>query len=69
MLLIVAVLDDSELNELLSAAEELGLDALVEVHDGDELERALAAGAGLVGVNNRNLKTMDVSLQTSLDLR
>ena len=68
VLLIVAVLEDSELRELLSAAEELGLDALVEVHDGDELERALAAGAGLVGVNNRNLKTMEVSLQTSLDL-
>ena len=68
VLLIVAVLEDGELRELLSAAEELGMDALVEVHDGDELERALAAGAGLVGVNNRNLKTMEVSLQTSLDL-
>ena len=68
VLLIVAVLEDSELRELLSAAEELGMDALVEVHDGGELERALAAGAGLVGVNNRNLKTMEVSLQTSLDL-
>lgn len=68
VLLIVAVLDDSELGELLSAARELGLDALVEVHSGDELERALAAEADFVGVNNRNLKTMEVSLQTSLDL-
>ena len=68
VLLIVAVLDDSELRELLSAARELRLDALVEVHSGDELERALAVGADLVGVNNRDLKTMKVSLQTSLDL-
>ena len=68
VLLIVAVLEDGELRELLSAARELRLDALVEVHDGDELERALAAGADFVGVNNRNLKTMEVSLQTSLDL-
>ena len=68
VLLIVAVLDDSELRELLSAARTLRLDALVEVHSGDELERALVAGADFVGVNNRNLKTMEVSLQTSLDL-
>lgn len=68
ILLIVAVLEASELDELLAAARELRLDALVEVHDGAELERALLAGAGLIGVNNRNLKTMEVSLQTSLDL-
>ena len=68
VLLIVAVLADGELRELLEAAKELRLDALVEVHDGHELERALAAGADFVGVNNRNLKTMEVSLQTSLDL-
>ncbi len=68
VLLIVAVLEDAELRELLAAAKELRLDALVEVHDGAELERALAAGADLVGVNNRNLRTMEVSLQTSLDL-
>lgn len=68
VLLIVAVLEDEELRELLAATRELRLDALVEVHDGDELDRALAAGADLVGVNNRNLKTMEVSLQTSLDL-
>lgn len=68
VLLIVAVLDDAELRELLAASRELGLDALVEVHDGTELERALDAGADLVGVNNRNLKTLEVSLRTSLDL-
>lgn len=68
VLLIVAVLESAELNELLAAAEELRLDALVEVHDGDELERALAAGARLVGVNNRNLKTLEVSLETSFEL-
>lgn len=68
VLLIVAVLEDSELRELLAAARELHLDALVEVHDAAELERALAAGADIVGVNNRNLKTMEVSLQASLDL-
>lgn len=68
VLLIVAVLEDSELAELLSAARELRLDALVEVHSGEELERALAVEADFVGVNNRNLKTMEVSLQTSIDL-
>ena len=68
VLLIVAVLDDTELRELMAAAKELRLDALVEVHDGAELQRALDAGADLVGVNNRNLKTMEVTLQTSLDL-
>ncbi len=68
VLLIVAVLDDSELRELLAVARDLRIDALVEVHDANELERALAAGADLVGVNNRNLKTMQVSLQTSMEL-
>ena len=68
ILLIVAVLEDTELRELLAAAGELGLDALVEVHDSAELERALTTGADLVGVNNRDLKTLDVSLKTSLEL-
>lgn len=68
VLLIVAVLEVAELKELLAAAEALRLDALVEVHDGDELDRALAAGASLVGVNNRNLKTLEVSLETSFEL-
>ena len=68
ILLIVAALTDPELSELLEQARELNLDALVEVHDEAELERALAAGASLIGVNNRNLKTLEVSLETSLRL-
>ena len=68
VLLIVAVLEFAELKELLAAADALQLDALVEVHDGDELDRALEAGASLIGVNNRNLKTLEVSLETSFKL-
>jgi indole-3-glycerol phosphate synthase len=68
VLLIVAALTNQELTELHATAHEIGLDALVEVHDRDELRRALAVGARLVGVNNRDLRTMEVSLQTALDL-
>jgi indole-3-glycerol phosphate synthase / phosphoribosylanthranilate isomerase len=68
VLLIVAALSDRELATLQATAREIGLDALVEVHDREELHRALAVGARLIGVNNRDLRTMDVSLQTSLDL-
>jgi indole-3-glycerol phosphate synthase/phosphoribosylanthranilate isomerase len=68
VLLIAAALEDDELRMLLGTAEEVGLDALVEVHDRAELSRALAAGARLVGVNSRDLHTMEVSLQTALDL-
>jgi indole-3-glycerol phosphate synthase len=68
VLLIVAVLGDDELSQLLTLAAEVGLDALVEVHDRDELERALGAGSRMVGVNNRNLKTMEVSLATAVSL-
>ena len=60
VLLIVAALDDGELRELHELAVELGLDVLVEVHDERELERALAAGATLVGVNQRDLATFEV---------
>jgi indole-3-glycerol phosphate synthase len=68
ILLIVAVLKPAELRELLGEARTLGLDALVEVHDRDELRKAVDAGANLIGVNNRNLQTFEVSLDTSLRL-
>ena len=68
VLLIVAALGDAELRELLGEAQAVGVDALVEVHDRGELERALAVGARLVGVNNRDLRTLAVSLSTSLAL-
>ena len=67
-LLIVAALGDDQLKQLLALATEVGLDALVEVHDRGELDRALGAGARIVGVNNRNLKTMEVSLDTAVSL-
>jgi indole-3-glycerol phosphate synthase len=68
VLLIAAVLADQELRLLMSAATEAGIDALVEVHDRAELERALQLGARIVGVNNRDLRTMTVSLETALQL-
>jgi len=68
VLLIVAALDDGALFELLTVAGEAGLGALVEVHDRRELDRALAAGSRIVGVNNRDLRTLGVSLETSLAL-
>ena len=69
VLLIVAAVDDRSLRDLRQAAEDqLGLDALVEVHTSGELRRALNAGASLIGVNNRNLQTFQVSLETSEDL-
>jgi indole-3-glycerol phosphate synthase len=69
VLLIVRALDDNLLVELLALADSLGLFALVEVHDEPELRRAVAAGARLLGVNNRNLDTLTVDPETSLRLR
>lgn len=69
LLLIVAVLDDRALRNLLGLAGRLRIAALVEVHTEAEVERALMAGAGILGVNNRDLKTLEVSLETSLRLR
>jgi len=68
ILLIVAALDDSTLHALYELATELGLDVLVEVHDLVELERALALNLKLVGINNRDLHTFKVSIQTTLEL-
>lgn len=68
ILLIVAMLDDNELKNLLHVATDLGLDALVETHTTEEVERALKADAHIIGVNNRDLHTFNVSLKTSLTL-
>ena len=65
ILLIVAMLQPEELRSFVSLSKEVGLDALVEVHDEAELGEALEAGAEIIGVNNRNLKTFEVDIQTS----
>ncbi|MFW6200854.1 MAG: indole-3-glycerol phosphate synthase TrpC, partial [Gemmatimonadota bacterium] len=68
VLLIVRILDDDRLSELLDKAGELGMAALVEVHDETELERALDAGAEVVGVNNRDLSTFETRLEITLEM-
>lgn len=65
VLLIVAILTDDQLSEYIALAHTVGLTALVEVHDEDELDRAMHAGAQLIGVNNRDLKTFKVDLATT----
>jgi len=69
VLLIVAVLCDADLRALLRLARDQGMDALVEVHDEGELERALAVGAQIIGINNRDLQSMRVSLEKTVSLR
>lgn len=68
VLLIVAILEPGQLRDLLGAAEALGLAALVECHTAAEVERALAVGARLIGLNNRDLHTFETRLETTLEL-
>ena len=68
MLLIVGALDDDDLRALYEEARAIDLDCLVEVHDEDELERALEADAEVIGINNRNLDDMSVDIATTFEL-
>jgi len=67
-LLIVGTLSDAQLKELLSLGRELGMEPVVEVHTREELDRALAVEARIIGVNNRNLRTLEIRTDTSLEL-
>jgi indole-3-glycerol phosphate synthase len=68
VLLIAACLERQQIEDFIGVAEEIGLDVLVEAHTYKELDRALLAGAALVGINNRDLQSFSVSIQTTLDL-
>ena len=69
ILLIVSILDDVQLKEYLDLAHELGLSAIVETHDADEIKSAVDAGAQIIGVNNRNLADFTVDIDNSINLR
>ena len=67
VLLICALLDDKQLREYREMAEDLGMDALVEAHDAEEVARALKSGARIIGVNNRDLRTFEVDMANSIN--
>ena len=69
VLLICALLDDAQLKDYRQYAESFGMDALVEAHDGEEVQRALGSGAKIIGVNNRDLRTFEVDVKNSIRLR
>jgi len=69
VLVIMACLDDAEAAAITETAHDLGMDVLVEVHDAQELERAVPLGTRMIGVNNRNLKTFEVSFETAITLK
>ncbi|TFG36455.1 MAG: indole-3-glycerol phosphate synthase TrpC [Desulfobacterales bacterium] len=69
VLLIAAILETEQIRDFLARSRELGMDALVEVHDEAELEKALAAGSPLIGINNRNLKDFSMNLETTFHLK
>jgi indole-3-glycerol phosphate synthase len=68
LLLMVAVLQDAQLRDLIALTREVGMEPLVEVHTADELDRALSAGSRIIGVNNRDLKALEVRVETSFEL-
>ena len=69
VVLICSILDNMQLEEYIKLTESLGMDALVEAHDADEVRTALEAGARIIGVNNRDLRTFEIDMRNSIELR